>query len=254
MEESAALAKSPDEFSAASLSENYRSVTMAIANAIRAAPGHPSRTVQLVAVSKTKPHNTIQHLYDVENCRVFGENYVQEIVEKAAVLPADIQWHFIGHLQSNKALVLVRDVHSLAVVETVDSESLARKLNAAVAAHRPDRILNVFVQVNTSGEESKSGVDPGAQVLALSRLIHEQCPLLKLSGLMTIGAPDYTCTDRDFGCLRECRTMVAKELHLDESELELSMGMSSDFEAAIVAGSTTVRVGSHIFGARQRKN
>lgn len=207
------------------------------------------RPVRLVAVSKTKPAAAVQEAYDAGH-RDFGENYVQELIEKAPVLPSDIRWHFIGHLQSNKVKALVEGVPSLAAVETVDSEKLATKLNAAIAAAgRP--ALPVFVQVNTSGEESKHGLDPGAPTVALAQHIAEQCPNLRLAGLMTIGMPDYSSRPENFECLARCRAEVAAALGAAESDFELSMGMSGDFEAAIEMGSTNVRVGSTIFGARQ---
>jgi len=217
-------------------------VQVAAAKAGRAVPP------RLVAVSKTKPAELIQQAYDVGH-RDFGENYVQELCEKAPALPADIRWHFIGHLQSNKVAALVKSVPNLAFVETVDSERLARKLNGAVEAQgRPP--LNVLVQVNTSGEESKSGVEPGAPAVELSRFIVTECAHLRLRGLMTIGMPDYTSRPENFQCLQQCRREVAAAIGVDEADLELSMGMSGDFEAATEMGSTNVRVGSTIFGAR----
>ena len=110
------------------------------------------------------------------------------------------------------------------------------------------------LQVNTSGEESKSGVEPGEAAVELARHIaSDACPNLKLSGLMTIGMPDYTSRPENFECLAKCRAEVAAALSVPEEELDLSMGMSGDFEAAIAAGSDSVRVGSSIFGAREYK-
>lgn len=203
--------------------------------------------VRVVAVSKTKPLNMLQEAYDAGQ-RVFGENYVQELMEKAPQLPADIEWHFIGHLQSNKVKGLIDGVPNLAMMETVDSEKLASKLDGAVGATGRSA-LRVFVQVNTSGEESKYGVDPG-QVVKLASHIVNNCHHLKLAGLMTIGMRDYSSTPANFSCLAECRKQVCQVLSLQEKDLELSMGMSGDFEAAIAMGSTNVRVGSTIFGAR----
>lgn len=206
---------------------------------------------RLVAVSKTKPVSAIQEAYDAGH-RDFGENYVQEMVEKAPQLPPDIRWRFIGHLQSNKAKALIHGVPSLAAIETVDSEKLASKLNAAVESLENTRLpLAVFVQVNTSGEESKHGVQPGQECVSLSRFIHDSCPHLQLAGLMTIGMPDYSSRPENFSCLDACRAEVADALQLDKESLELSMGMSGDFENAIEMGSTNIRVGSTIFGARQ---
>ena len=137
-----------------------------------------------MAVSKTKPVELLTECYN-EGQRHFGENYVQEIVQKAPLLPADIQWHFIGHLQSKKCKPLLTAVPNLFVVEGVDSENLATKLdNACKALGREP--LRIFIQVNTSGEDSKSGVSPDGCV-ALARFVSSSCPHLHLSGLMTIG-------------------------------------------------------------------
>jgi pyridoxal phosphate enzyme (YggS family) len=202
-----------------------------------------TKVVNLVAVSKTKPATDIQELYNA-SYRIFGENYTQELTEKAAQLPNDIKWHFIGHLQSSKAAKLIKDVPNLSVIETVDTLKLATKLNAACEA--VGRTLDVFVQVDTSGETTKSGVD-GVELNELAQFINNSCAHLKLKGLMTIGAPgDFTCFDR----LVDARQVVASLLAMDVNSLELSMGMSGDYEEAIRRGATSVRVGSTIFGER----
>lgn len=230
-------------------SRNLAEVVARVAAASqRASRAHSAR---LVAVSKTKPVEQLRECYDAGH-RCFGENYVQEILEKAPAMPGDVQWHFIGHLQSNKAKALVQGVPSLSMVETVDSAKLANKLNNAVMeAARPP--LNVMVQVNTSGEETKFGVEP-ADCLSLARHIITDCQHLHFKGLMTIGMPDYTSRPENFECLAKCRDEVCEALNLDKSAVELSMGMSGDFEAAIEMGSDNVRVGSTIFGARDYSN
>lgn len=201
------------------------------------------KNVQLVVVSKTKPCEMLQEAYDA-GAREFGENYIQELCEKAPQLPSDINWHFIGHLQSNKAKKLVVGVPNLAVVESVDSLKLAKKLNNA--CENVGRSLNIYIQINTSSEDTKSGVMPsGACELAQS--IASSCPRLSIAGLMTIGAPgDESC----FDTLVTCRHDVSQVLDVEENSLELSMGMSGDFETAILKGSSSVRIGSSIFGAR----
>ncbi|KAL1530296.1 hypothetical protein AB1Y20_001207 [Prymnesium parvum] len=206
----------------------------------------------LIAVSKTKPTPLLQAAYDAGQ-RDFGENYVQEVVEKAPALPPDVRWHFIGHLQTNKVKDLVA-VPNLFCVHTVDSLKLANELQKRTAALRPDRPLEVMVQVNTSAEESKSGCAP-TECLALCSELVASCPLLSLRGLMCIGKYSSAegVADEDFACLVACRQQVAAMLKLDPSTLALSMGMSHDFEVATRAGSTHVRVGSTIFGARQPK-
>lgn len=206
----------------------------------------------LVAVSKTKPVPLLAAVYDAGQ-RDFGENYVQEVVEKAPVLPADIRWHFIGHLQSNKVKDIV-SIPNLHCVHTVDSAKLANELQKRCAQLRPDRPLEIMVQVNTSGEPSKSGCDPAAAADLCAQVV-VACPLLKLRGLMCIGK--YSASEgsaaEDFEVLKQCRDRAAKALSLDAATLALSMGMSHDFEAALAVGATHVRVGSVIFGARARK-
>ncbi|KAH7672205.1 Pyridoxal phosphate homeostasis protein [Dioscorea alata] len=210
--------------------------------------GRAAEQVRLVAVSKTKPVSLIRQVYDAGH-RCFGENYAQEIIEKAPQLPEDIQWHFIGNLQSNKVKALLAGVPNLDMFESVDDQKIANLLDRIVAnlGRKP---LKVLVQVNTSGEESKSGVDP-AGCVELAKHVKLDCPNLVFSGLMTIGMLDYSSTPENFKTLVNCRTEVCKALGIPEEQCELSMGMSNDFEQAIEAGSTNVRIGSTIFGARE---
>ncbi|QHO18917.1 hypothetical protein HN51_061617 [Arachis hypogaea] len=204
-------------------------------------------SIRVVAVSKTKPVSMIRQLYDAGH-RCFGENYVQEIVDKAPQLPQDIEWHFIGHLQSNKVKTLLGGVPNLAMFEGVDNQKVANNLDRMVSTLGRNP-LKVLVQVNTSGEESKSGIDP-SNCVDLAKHVKSSCPNLVFSGLMTIGRPDYTSTPENFKTLSNCRTEVCKALEMPEEQCELSMGMSSDFELAIEMGSTNVRIGSTIFGPR----
>lgn len=269
----------------AQLLSNLASVTKRISAASASSP-HSQRQVRLVAVSKLKPPSDILGLYSPNPSSPqqqqaqttdpvpdrqfhFGENYLQELLEKSRVLPPEIKWHFIGGLQSNKCVTLARDVRGLWAVESVDSEKKAGLLNrgwgerkipeAADRDEEEKRQLRVYVQVNTSGEKSKSGVEP-TDTVNLCRFIREKCPRLKLQGLMTIGAiarskaTTSESENEDFVCLKETRDGVVKELGLEgEGGLELSMGMSEDFEKAIEMGSDQVRVGSTIFGARPPK-
>ncbi|KAK9319567.1 hypothetical protein V1517DRAFT_310611 [Lipomyces orientalis] len=241
----------PDRVQA--LTSALSSVTARIAAAVAARqPALPPP--RLVAVSKLKPASDVLALYAAAGQRHFGENYVQELVDKAVRLPSDIQWHFIGSLQSNKCAMLA-SIPNLFAVETVDAVKKARKLNDA-RSDEWDK-LNVFIQVNTSGEQSKSGVAPGIEAVEVARYIVGQCPRLNLLGLMTIGsiARSRAAADgdqnRDFAALVETKRLVEAEVGVDG--LELSMGMSDDFEDAIKQGSTNVRVGSNIFGARPPK-
>jgi len=212
---------------------------------------------RLVAVSKTKPAKLIIDCYQAGQ-RHFGENYAQEFSEKSndpeiQEMCPDIQWHFIGPIQSNKAKMIVK-CPRLFMIETVNSTKLADMLNKCVGQEGKTDV-KVLVQVNTSGESQKSGEDAEGTV-ALCRHITTNCQNLKLTGLMTIGAFDHDLAsgpNPDFQCLLATRQRVCDALSLTLNDLELSMGMSNDFEHAIEVGSTNVRVGSTIFGARAPK-
>ncbi|KAJ8476536.1 hypothetical protein OPV22_020263 [Ensete ventricosum] len=193
--------------------------------------GRSPEQVRVVAVSKTKPVSLICQVYDFGH-RCFGENYVQEIVEKAPQLPSDIEWHLVSNLQSNKVKSLLAGVPNLDMVESVDDEKIANYLDRMVASlgRKP---LKVLVQVNTSGEESKFGVDP-SYCVQLVKHVKLGCPNLIFSGLMTIGMLDYSSTPENFKTLSNCRTEVCKELGIPEVQCELSIGMSADFEQAVI--------------------
>ncbi|XP_033125446.1 pyridoxal phosphate homeostasis protein-like [Anneissia japonica] len=215
----------------------------------------PKITPRLVAVSKTKPKELIQIAY-AQGQRHFGENYVQEILEKAwddslRGTCQDIKWHFIGHLQTNKVKKLL-EIPNLYMVETVDRFKLAKEIDKHWRTLQQPQKLKVMVQVNTSGEENKSGVAPD-MCCTLYQEVKEKCTNLETVGLMTIGAFDHDLSrgpNPDFQCLLQCREEVCKKFDLSLDQVELSMGMSNDFEHAIIHGSTNVRVGSTIFGAR----
>ncbi|KAI5462243.1 hypothetical protein BGZ63DRAFT_423526 [Mariannaea sp. PMI_226] len=218
------------------------------------------RNVRLVAVSKLKPVNDILALHQAPASQLhFGENYAQELTQKASLLPNTIQWHFIGGLQSGHCKSIAK-IPNLFCVSSVDTSKKAQLLNTTrgnLISSQPDAPkLSVHVQVNTSGEDAKSGCAPGDETVALCREIIETCPNLNLIGLMTIGAiarskattPDNE--NEDFLTLTEQRDLVERELGLSQGSLELSMGMSEDFEGAVRLGSGEVRVGSTIFGQR----
>lgn len=228
-----------------------------------AASGNPPR---LVAVSKLKPANDILALHQSSHAHLhFGENYQQELLSKSWLLPREIRWHFIGALQTNKCLPLAEQIPNLWCVESVDTVKKANQLNKGrglLIEKAPEYAgvpLRIYVQVNTSGEAEKSGVEPG-EALDLCKHVRENCPHLKLQGLMTIGAiarskeASEGAENEDFVQLKETRDSVAKALGVDQTELELSMGMSEDFESAIRCGSNEVRVGSSIFGERPSKS
>lgn len=224
-----------------SVARNLDDVRARIERAARGAGRDPS-AVKLVAVSKTKPPSAVREAYAAGQ-RAFGENYAQELVAKSEAL-ADlpgIEWHFIGHLQSNKAKAVA--AHASAV-HTVDSPFLARELGKRAAKERAAP-LPVLVEVNVGGEPQKAGATPGdlAEVMAAVRAQ----PSLLLRGLMTMPpAGDPEIARSVFETLATLRN-----LHGGAAELpELSMGMSDDLEIAVAAGSTIVRVGTAVFGAR----
>lgn len=223
-------------------------------------------TPRLVAVSKLKPANDILALHQSSHAHLhFGENYQQELLSKSLLLPREIRWHFIGALQTNKCLPLAEQIPNLWCVESVDTIKKANQLDKGrsvlieKAPEFAEVLLRIYVQVNTSGEEEKSGVEPG-EAYGLCKHVRENCSHLKLQGLMTIGAiarskeASVGIENEDFVKLRETRDSVAKALGIDQNELELSMGMSDDFESAIRCGSNEVRVGSKIFGERPSKS
>jgi pyridoxal phosphate enzyme (YggS family) len=244
------LAMSSNETTEVRVGANLEEVRQKIVQACEDA-GRDPNDVRLVAVSKTKPLELLKEAYK-SGQRIFGENYAQELVEKAAEMgESDVQWHFIGGLQSNKANMLVKGVvpYGKLVVETVGSLKVAKKLDNAMSDFDGQK-LDIFVQVNTSEEESKSGLSP-KEAVELCQQITKECGNLRLLGVMTIGAPgDTNCLES----LAECRELVAKALDMSPSDLGLSMGMSGDYEVAIQKGSTNVRVGSTIFGARDYSN
>lgn len=200
--------------------------------------------VALLAVSKTFPAAAVREAFQTGQRR-FGENYVQEALDKMAELAdlrAQIEWHLIGPLQSNKTRVVAEHFDW---VHTVDRLKIAQRLSEQRPPHLPP--LQVCIQVNTSGEASKSGVEP-AQALALAQAV-AQLPHLQLRGVMALPAPSNDASTQH-QALKSIRSVFddirSQGLTLDT----LSMGMSADLEAAVEQGSTMVRIGSAIFGQR----
>lgn len=209
---------------------------------------------RLIAISKTKPVENIVELYGAGQ-RDFGENYVDELETKAndAALLAqcpDIRWHFVGHLQSNKINRVLTRVPNLYCIQTVDSIQLADRLDNNLK--QQSKTLNVLLQINTSNEQQKSGVDT-TNFLPLYEHVKANCSQLVCQGLMTIGSIDNVnaADDSDFQALVQCRKELCEKHNLTINDVQLSMGMSNDYERAIQLGSTIVRVGSSIFGARR---
>ncbi|NQD35821.1 YggS family pyridoxal phosphate-dependent enzyme [Permianibacter sp. IMCC34836] len=225
---------------AASLASRLTDLHARIADAARQA-GRDPRSIHLLAVSKTQPASAILSAYDA-GLRAFGENYVQEALSKQPQLPADIEWHCIGPLQSNKSKPVAEH---FAWCQSVDSLKLAERL----ARQRPAGLpaLNVCLQLNVGAEVSKSGItaaEAGALAEAVAAL-----PGLRLRGLMTIPPPsdDPGQQRRWFAEARGCFEALQRQ---HPSLDTLSMGMSSDLEAAIAEGSTLIRIGTALFGAR----
>jgi hypothetical protein len=226
-----------------SVTEGLAEVRERIARAAQAA-GRDVATVHLIAVSKTKPAAAIREAYALGQ-RDFGENYAQELTQKAEELSdlVDLRWHFIGHLQSNKARVVARVAR---MIHTVDGPSLARELGKRAAAERGDARgpLPVLVEVNVGGEAQKHGAtaaDLGAVLAAV-----DAEPALVLRGLMTMPPNDLEAARSAFESLASLRTAHGGPARLPE----LSMGMSDDLEVAVACGATLVRVGTAIFGSR----
>ena len=226
-----------------SIPDNLQAVKGRIAGAARAAGREPA-AVTLLAVSKNHAPALIEQAYGAGQ-HAFGENYVQEAAEKMDALAAlPIEWHLVGPLQSNKTRLVAERFQW---VHTIDREKIARRLSE----QRPEALppLEVLVQVNVSGEASKSGVAPG-EVPALAKVV-ANLPRLRLRGLMSV--PEPTADERT----RHARFREVRELYesLKRSGLKLdtlSMGMTADMQAAVAEGSTMVRIGTAIFGERQK--
>lgn len=210
--------------------------------------GRRPESVELVAVSKKQGMEKILMAHQCGQ-KVFGENYLQEAREKIKNCPSDIRWHFIGHLQSNKAAAAVA---LFDLIQTVDRAKLVRKIQ--LHAKQLGKQQNILVQVNVGREEQKSGVLP-EDVEKLLKLIQEQ-PNVQVLGLMTM--PPWTDTPEKsrpyFRQLKElARAMAGKQLFLDSDQVALSMGMSGDYTVAIEEGATMIRVGTALFGARENQ-
>jgi pyridoxal phosphate enzyme (YggS family) len=222
----------------------WQGVLARVARAAERAGRDPG-SVTVLAVSKTFPPEAIRAVHALGQ-RAFGENYVQEALAKMDALAdlGDVVWHLVGPLQANKARPVAT---RFAWVHTIDRARIAERLSAARPAHLPP--LEACVQVNVSGEPTKGGVAPG-EAIALARLV-AALPGLRLRGFMGIPAPsdDAMRTRAQFRVLRGCLDAArAAGLPVDT----LSMGMSGDLEAAIAEGATLVRVGTAIFGERER--
>ena len=228
---------------------NIEQIRQRIDAAARSA-GRSAEEIRLVAVSKRMPAESVAAAIAAGH-RCFGENTLQDALTKQQVIndPA-IEWHFIGHLQSNKAGAVAERFDWL---HTLDSVKLAKKL----AAHRPQQAppLGVLLQVNIARDPAKYGLMPDAVADVADALLNTALPGIRLQGLMTIGQQDADDAQRraEFAALRELAADCAIRFG-PQYFSELSMGMSDDFELAIAEGATMVRVGSSIFGSRMPAN
>lgn len=225
------------------ISKNYLEVFCNVENTCNTC-GRNLNDVTLVAVSKTKPVEMLREAYEA-GARDFGENKVQEIMDKYDKLPADIRWHMIGHLQTNKVKYIADKVF---MIHSLDSEKLAKEISKQ--ALKAGRTIPVLIEVNIAGEDSKFGVSP-AECEQLIRAIHT-LPGIRINGLMTV--PPFVKNAEDnrqyFRALKQLSVDIMQK-NIDNVCMDfLSMGMSGDYTVAIEEGANLVRVGTNIFGER----
>lgn len=213
----------------------YQSIKASLAN----------QEVRLIAVSKTKPNEDLMELYALGQ-RAFGENYVQELVDKAAALPKDIEWHFIGHLQSNKVKYIAPFVH---LIHGVDGEKLLQEINKQ--AVKQGRVIDCLLQVHIAEEDTKFGFDEASLMELLQSERLANYPNVQVKGLMGMASfsDDTNQVQQEFKQLKKCFDLAKNSIGVTCSIL--SMGMSGDYELAIQEGSNMVRIGSLLFGARK---
>ena len=206
--------------------------------------GRKREEVTLIAVSKTKPVETLQEAYDL-GVRIFGENKVQELTAKYEALPKDIHWHMIGHLQTNKVKYIIDKAE---LIHSVDSLKLAETIEKKAAKH--DLIADILVEVNVAEEESKFGMKMEEVIPFVEKV--SAFPHVRVRGLMTI-APFVEDPEENrsiFADLHKLYIDIKKKNHDNDTVSVLSMGMTNDYEVAIEEGATMVRIGTGIFGAR----
>lgn len=202
---------------------------------------------QLVAVSKTKPNTAIMDLYN-QGQRIFGENRVQELVDKQASLPTDIEWHMIGHLQSKKVKYIAPFVQ---MIHAVDSLKLLKEINKR--AQQNDRVIDVLLQFHIAEEESKFGFDLSEAEQLLSSTDFKDLKHCRICGVMGMATftQDMSQVKSEFQKLKSYFEALKNQYFLEnEAFKEISMGMSGDYKIALEEGSTMVRIGSLLFGSR----
>lgn len=216
---------------------------MSISENIKKYQGSLPKNTTLVAVSKTKPVSSLLQAYDAGQ-RVFGENKIQEMASKWEEMPKDIQWHMIGHVQTNKVKYMAPFVD---LIHTVDSLKLLREINKQAAKH--DRVINCLLQIKIAEEEHKFGLDHQDALQLLAKDIQATLPHVSIVGLMGMASftENKTQIETEF---KKLSTLHKNFIKQHPQLTVLSMGMSSDYTLALDHGSTMVRIGSSIFGAR----
>lgn len=225
------------------IEENLKAVKKTIENACQKA-GRKSDDVTLIAVSKTKPVEMLMQAYDC-GCRHFGENKVQELTDKYEVMPKDIKWHMIGHLQRNKVKYIVDKV---CMIHSVDSLRLAEEISRE--ALKKNVTVSVLIEINIAGEETKFGVAPSEAENLIRQIA--LLPGIAVKGLMAI-APYVDDSEKNrqyFVAIRELSVDISKKNIDNVSMNVLSMGMTGDYAVAVEEGADFVRVGTGIFGER----
>ncbi len=203
--------------------------------------------VKLVAVSKTKPNEDILEAYEIGQ-KIFGENKVQDLVQKQEQLPKDIEWHYIGHLQRNKVKFIAPFV---SLIHAVDSIKLLQKINDE--AKKNNRTIDCLLQMHIADEDTKFGLNLDEIKQILDNPTYKEFQNIRVSGLMGMATytDDQSQIQKEFSFLKSCFDEIKSD-YFENSDYfkEVSMGMSGDFKIAVEAGSTMIRVGSIIFGAR----
>lgn len=225
------------------IKENLEEVEKRI-QAVCERAGRKREEITLIAVSKTKPIEDLKEAYDL-GVRIFGENKVQELTEKYEALPEDIQWHMIGHLQTNKVKYIV---DKAALIHSVDSLKLAETIEKEAA--KKDCIANILIEVNVAQEETKFGVHSDEVIPLIEKIA--LLPHVRIQGLMTI-APFVENSEENRTIFRSLQKLSVDimQKNIDNVNVSiLSMGMTNDYEVAIEEGATMIRVGTGIFGAR----
>jgi len=220
---------------------------MSIAENIQRIVSQLQVNVRLVAVSKTKPVAALREAYDAGQ-RIFGENYVQELLSKQTLMPQDVEWHLIGHLQTNKVKYIAPFV---SCIQSVDSEKLLREIDKE--ARKNNRVIDVLLEISIASDSSKFGFEPDETFSFLSDGQHKLFPNVRFCGVMGMGSfsDDVAVTRNEYRLLKSISERLKSTVFADcDSFCEISMGMSHDYGIAIEEGSTLVRVGTSIFGER----